>query len=306
MEKQNIYPWQLPKNTRQIEEEINQGKIRRLFDGVFKFIFCKEERVPIFLDLLSAIVFPGGERVFTQAHFIDREISPERHGGKSAHLDVLAVMDNGDTVNIEVQVHIDSVFLKRVVAYTSWLHGGQLNKGKKYHEVKRTISVNILGYELFKGDERFRRVFSLREDESGELLNDDIRLIFLDVPKFVRNVQAPKTKLERWMAYLAGTGGEAMEQIAEQEPMISDALVAERFFMMDWEKRLAYMQWWKHVLDEETRKAYDEEREARIRESDARIKEFEANAEESDAHIRELEARIREREARIRELEARG
>jgi predicted transposase/invertase (TIGR01784 family) len=169
-------------------------------------------------------------------------------------------MDDEDTVNLEAQASPDPDYLKRVVTYTSWRHGGQIDRGKKYSEATRTISVNILGYEQFKDRESYKSSFMLRDEESGDILNHDLLLLFFELPKFMRYVQVPRTKQERWLAYLAGVGGKLMEQIAEQEPRISDALAAERFFMMDWEKRLAYIQEWKHVIDETTREARAEAR----------------------------------------------
>jgi hypothetical protein len=62
------------------------------------------------------------------------------------------------------------------------------------------------------------------------------------------------------MTYFAGTGGSEMEQIAQQEPRISDALAAERFFSMDKEKRYAYFLEWKQIIDEESREAIAEAR----------------------------------------------
>jgi predicted transposase/invertase (TIGR01784 family) len=144
--------------------------------------------------------------------------------------------------------------------YTSWVHGGQLDKGKRYDEVSRTISINILGYDQFKRGKNFRRSFSFRDDESGEQLSDDMRIIFLEIPSFMRTVKTPRNKLERWMMYFAGTGGKEMEQIAQQEPRISDALVAEKFFSMNKEKRYAYFLEWKQIIDEESRNAMAEAR----------------------------------------------
>jgi predicted transposase/invertase (TIGR01784 family) len=250
--------WELPKTRQQLEEDADRGKVVRLFDSVFKYVFCKEERSPIFLDLVNAIVFPNGERQFTKVRFIDREKSPDRLGGKGGRFDSLALLDDGDLANVEMQASFTPDFEKRSVAYTSWVHAGQLDRGKKYHETSRTISIDILGYDHFKRSKNFRRSFSFRDDETGEQLNDDMRIIFLEIPRFIRTVKTPRNKLERWMKYFAGTGGEEMEQIAQQEPKISDALVAEKFFSMDKEKRYAYFLEWKQIIDEESRLAWAE------------------------------------------------
>jgi predicted transposase/invertase (TIGR01784 family) len=241
-------PWELPGDEERIVEELEQGKVNRWLDSVFKFIFCKEERIPIFLDLINALIYLKGE-------------------------------DDGETVNLEMQASVDPDYLKRVVIYTSWVHSGQLDRGKKYYEARPTISVNILGFDQFEGDKSFCSSFSFRNDKSGKKLNNDLQLFFFEIPKFLRNVKMPKTKQERWMAYLAGIGGGKMERIASQEPMISDALVAERFFTMDRETRLAYMMEWKHIMDEEARESRCREAEAKYVRAEERRKEAEMKVE---------------------------
>jgi predicted transposase/invertase (TIGR01784 family) len=298
--RQVLYPWELPRDARQVAEELKLGKVNRLMDSVFKFVFCKEERIPIFLDLINALVFPDGERAFKTAHFLDRELSPSRYGGKGGRFDALALMDAGDTVNLEVQASTDPAYLKRVVTYTCWLHGSQLDKGKKYYEAKPTISVNILGFDHFKSDKSFSNSFSFRNDKSGKKLNDDLGLFFFEIPKFMRSVKVAKTKQERWLAYFAGMEGEKMEQVASQEPMISDALVAERFFAMDRETRLAYMMEWKHIMDEEAREARYREAEAKYRDTEAKYRDTEAKYREAEAQRKEAEAQRKEAEARAK------
>jgi hypothetical protein len=44
-----------------------------------------------------------------------------------------------------------------------------------------------------------------------------------------------------------------MEQTAEEEPMIQEALKAEEFFLTDDEARAAYMMDWKYMMEEASR-----------------------------------------------------
>jgi predicted transposase/invertase (TIGR01784 family) len=86
--------------------------------------------------------------------FIDREKSPERLGGKGGRFDALAFLYDGDLANVEMQASFTPDFEKRSVAYTSWVHSAQLDRGKRYHEVARTISIDFLGYDHFKRNSR--------------------------------------------------------------------------------------------------------------------------------------------------------
>ena len=96
---------------------------------------------------------------------------------------------------------------------------------------------------------------ALRNNETGEPLNDGTRLIFFEVSKFLNRVNIPNNKMERWLAYFANVGGKKMEQIAEQEPGIKAALTAEEIFTQSRESYLAYMHDWKLIMEERSYKA---------------------------------------------------
>ena len=106
-----MFPWELPKDEDSVEKELDQGNVNRFFASVFKFVFCKEERKPIFLDLVNALVFPNGERSFKEVRFIDREMSPTRDEGKGGHFDILAFLDGDSTANVEFQAAPQPDFL---------------------------------------------------------------------------------------------------------------------------------------------------------------------------------------------------
>ena len=263
-------PEAFPKTERQLQEDWEKGKINRLFDSVFKFIFCKERSMALFIDMANAFVFPNHERAFRSARLIDREQSPLRIKGKGSRLDVVAIMDDFDQINLEVQVGYESDFLKRVLVYWSLVHGGQLNRGDQYRKIARTISVNILGYEQFpnKPEADFRSSFSIRDDATGEQLSDDLQMIFMELGKYERINQEPRNKMDGWMAYFAGKGGREMVQIAEREPMIAEALDREKLFLSDRDQRLAYLLDWKQMMDEA-------DKDARLREAKEKQKKAE-------------------------------
>jgi hypothetical protein len=133
-----------------------------------------------------------------------------------------------------------------------------------------------------------------------------LRLIFYEILKFEKLVKRPETKLDHWMCYFAGKKGREMEQIAERESLIAEALAAERLFVMDRETRLAYMQEWKHILDEE---AVQQEREIAQQEREAERRAREIAQQERDAALQERDvARLawQKAESKAREAEAAG
>jgi hypothetical protein len=54
--------WDLPKDERQLLEQLEQGHLNRLFDSVFKFVVCKNEESPIINLVLDAAFRSGMTR----------------------------------------------------------------------------------------------------------------------------------------------------------------------------------------------------------------------------------------------------
>ena len=79
-------PYQRYRTRAQIDQDVSQGRVYPLADVLFKFLFGRPERAELFFDLLNALMFPDGERAFTQITFIDRELSPVRASGKGSRI----------------------------------------------------------------------------------------------------------------------------------------------------------------------------------------------------------------------------
>ena len=240
-----------PVTEQQVEEELARGRIYRLNDRFFKFLFGREERKPLFLDLVNAFVFPDGSGSFTDLKYANRELSAARVEGKNCHLDIVANMADGTQVAVEVQVRNWNDYLQRSAYYLSMLHASQLEVGASYLDLKRTISIHVLAFSLFVG-ERFRREFCLCDVESGEKLSDDLKLIYLEVPKYV-NYGTPRNRLEYWLMYLAGMEAKKMPEAMVKDAMIGQALSLEKLFLQSREERQSYIMSYKAMRDEITR-----------------------------------------------------
>ena len=173
----------------QIDRDVSQGRVYPLADVLFKFLFGRPERAELFLDLLNALMFPNGERAFTQVAFIDRERSPARALGKGSRLDIAARLD-GEMVNLEVQVRHEPGYLKRTLYYWSLLYSTSLERRGKYIDTLRTISLGLLDFELLPEERECRNSYSIRNDASGRLLCDDLQIIYFELPKARRERKA--------------------------------------------------------------------------------------------------------------------
>ncbi|WP_064774410.1 Rpn family recombination-promoting nuclease/putative transposase [Neomoorella mulderi] len=214
--------------------------INRINDYAFKRIFGSEEGKEALLSFLNAVLKLPPGRELTDVELLDREIDPKYLLDRGARLDVLARTKEGTLINIEVQVANQYNIDKRTMYYWAGLYHGQLTSGQKFADLRKTVTINILAFDWFRGDGRYHRAFHVRDDETGELLCDDLEIHFLELEKIKAIKRRPKDALEAWMMYLNNLEGEEMEAIAMENPGIRKALTIEKAFWQSKKERRLY------------------------------------------------------------------
>ena len=158
---------------------MTETKPKIINDYIFKKIFSKKGNESILKDFLIAVLNMPIEEVETKA-----EVSLEKQleENKLGRLDILATLDDNTNVNIEVQILNKYNFIDRTIYYWSGLYYNELKAGEDYTQGKRTITINILDYELFK-EGSYHEVARLRRDFKNTILTDKMELHFIQIPK---------------------------------------------------------------------------------------------------------------------------
>lgn len=226
-------------------------KINRTNDYLFKRIFGSDEGKDALIGFLNAVLKPTLDQELTSVELLDRELDPKYLLDKAARLDILAKTATGALVNIEVQVVNKYNIDKRTLFYWAGLYHGQLGSSENFINLRKTITINILGFNWFRGNTgKYHHTFHIREDQTGELLNDDLEIHFLELEKVAKLKRKPLNNLEEWLLYLNNIQGEEMEEIAMGNPGIRKALTIEQIFLKNNTERRLYELREKAVRDE--------------------------------------------------------
>ncbi len=225
-------------------------RINRSNDYLFKRIFGSDEGKDVLLSFLNAVLKSPPDRELTTVNLLDREQDPAYLLDRSARLDILASTEDGTIINIEVQITNEHNIAKRTMYYWAGLYHDQLPEGKTFIELYRTITINILSFNWFQDDQRYHRTFHVRYDETGELLNDDLEVHFMELRKIEGIKRSPQDAIEAWMMYLNNLEGEEMEAIAMDNPGIKKAMTIEQAFMRNKQERRIYELREKAIKDE--------------------------------------------------------
>jgi predicted transposase/invertase (TIGR01784 family) len=170
-------------------------------DYAFKKIFGSENSKDILISFLNAIVYQ--EKDVIQDLEILNPYSPGANFGlKDTYLDVKARLDNNTTVLIEMQLLNRYAFEKRVLYNATKVYSNQLESGEGYSRLNPVIALTIVDFILFKDTEQLINYFVFKERTQNLFFNDEIELVFLELPKFQKTLENLNTLAEKWIYFL--------------------------------------------------------------------------------------------------------
>lgn len=217
---------------------MNENKLPITNDYIFKKIFSKKGNESILKDFLIGILEIPIEKVEVQA-----EVSLEKQleENKLGRLDIIAFLNDNTIVNVEMQVSNQYNFIERSLYYLSGNYYNYLKAGDDYIDIKKTISVNILDFELFK-EGPYHEIGRLRRDYENKILADKIEMHYIQIPKFIKEKRGSKTKLEQWMHFISQKDKREVELAMKENKEIKKANEEYEYLTGDEaERRLAYL-----------------------------------------------------------------
>jgi predicted transposase/invertase (TIGR01784 family) len=127
----------------------------------------------------------------------------------------------------------------------------KLEAGMAYAQIKPTITICLLVFDLLEEEEAYRNAYSVRNDKSGNRLCEDMQIIYLELPKFLRHLceGRPSTGLERWLLYFTNEEGERMDKAVAENPALSAAREMESVFWADAKEKELYFAHQRMLLD---------------------------------------------------------
>jgi predicted transposase/invertase (TIGR01784 family) len=176
-------------------------------DFAFKKIFGSEDSKDILISFLNALIYDS-QPVITDLEILNPYVAPKIRGLKDSYLDIKAkIIDiaTGDrrTVIIEMQVLNVEGFEKRILYNAAKSYSTQLISGQGYSLLNPVISLTITDFVMFSELSNVISRFVLKEKD---FLIDypiyDIELIFVELPKFDKELIELETIVDKWLYFL--------------------------------------------------------------------------------------------------------
>ena len=167
-------------------------------DCVFKALLGAENNLNLLIHFLNAILNNDLDAPIENVEILNPYNDKEFLNDKLSIVDVKARDTVGAIYQIEIQL-LNYAHLPARILYT-WadIYSQQLQGGEKYHQLRPTYSIWLLGENLIKDDSDYIHTFKIR-DNKGRCLNQHCGIWLLELKKF--NAQQIENEQQRWLNF---------------------------------------------------------------------------------------------------------
>ena len=171
-------------------------------DFAFKRIFGSPESESILISFLNAVLYDG-EDTIKEVEILNPYLAGEVAKMKDTYLDIHARLANESYVIIEMQMVNVQAFLKRILYNAAKRYVPELEKGDPYTDLKPVIALTIANFVLFQDTAAHKSHYHMTERDTLKLYPDnDIQLIFIELPKFDKSLSESIHLEDKWLYFL--------------------------------------------------------------------------------------------------------
>ena len=168
-------------------------------DVIFKVFFSRAGNEKYLREFLEALLKIEIKKIIVKEEVNLEKLFEEEKGGR---LDLLAELNDGICVDIEMQVKKQDDYLERTAMYGSKMRARESQKGLRYDEMKQIVLINILDFELFDTEDYISKtVIVLDNDRECEVMKNP-KWYFIELPKFRKRKPDMDDKLEQWLLFI--------------------------------------------------------------------------------------------------------
>ena len=152
-----------------------------MLDDWFKRSFKEYGNAARLMQLFIEALIP--ERKIKTLTYTSEESINQNPGKRGVRVDVECTDENGERFVVEVQRAPQMDFFDRAVFDSTFSIQRQLDEGSDAYNFKPVYFIGVMRFTMHPDDKRFLYNYSLREDETGLLMTDDLHYVFLEVTK---------------------------------------------------------------------------------------------------------------------------
>ncbi len=167
----------------------------------FKRIFGQEVSKPLIIDFLNLLL--EGQEHIENITFLDKEQPALFDDDRSLIYDIFCQTDSGKNIVVEMQNKAQPFFKNRSIYYVSEAIARQGERGSSWHyNITAVYLVAFLNFCPVDFEKKFRTDVILADIETKTVFSDKIRMTYLQLPLFTKDMEECDNDFERWIYLL--------------------------------------------------------------------------------------------------------
>ena len=156
-------------------------RINPKVDFAFKKLFGSEENKDILIAFINAIL--SEEQKIKDIILKNPYNIANYKEDKMSILDIKAVDENGVWYDIEMQMSEQAFYEKRAFYYWARVFADQMEGGRDYDKLRKTISINILNFN-YLDEEECHNTYKVFNEKSKKEFSNYFEMHFIELSKF--------------------------------------------------------------------------------------------------------------------------
>ena len=170
-------------------------------DFGFKKLFGEECNKDLLLDFLNELLHKKEGKIVSITYMKSDMLGISEESRKAV-FDIHCENEKGEKFIVELQKSKQKFFKDRTLYYSTFPIVKQAKQGKWNFELKPVYTVAILNFAFEDGKDdpdKYRYDVMLTDIETHNIFYDKLTFIFLEMPKFTKEVHELETRFEKWM-----------------------------------------------------------------------------------------------------------
>jgi len=227
-------------------------------DFVFKLLFGNEKDTSFLISFLNAALDLSGEKAIKSVIIKNPVNDRQTEDDKLSIMDVKAETNDETVINIEIQLRDQHNMRERTLYHLSKMIAERLNKGEDYQKIAKTVTINILDFDLLGRETRFHSIFRFQDTVLNDELTDAGEIHFMELPILRCYIEQNKEditnligkeKLLDWLLFIDNPDSEYAKLAENSDEVIGRAKDMLRTLSTDEKLREEYLAREKAIMD---------------------------------------------------------
>ncbi len=196
---------------------IKEKYINPFTDFGFKKLFGEEPNKNLLLDFLNELL-KEEQGTITELTYLKNEHLGNTETNRKAIFDLYCTNERGEKFIVELQKTKQKFFKDRTLYYSTFPIQEQAKKGSVWDfKLEKIYTIAILDFEFDEDKDypnKFRYDVKLKDIETNKVFSDKLNFIYLEMPKFNKNLDSLETRFEKWLFVLKNLN--RLERIPEK------------------------------------------------------------------------------------------